>query len=317
MTYRNRARNTLASMLAAVAMTSLLLNVLIRTAMPEWADPEYGIRMKRLRSESSRDPGKPVVLALGSSRLQMALDPNSMDDADRVLFFNGGQSGCGPRQTLANFRRYRVDGVQPHALIVEILPALLTGDLPLLDDWTEFFAPWSAHRSRLLSQAGAGRYQARSERCDYLWKQMKPGGWMPYFHESISDAKRTAGLAVARAEYAPKLQQCYVANDVRGTYVAFLAEAQANTTPVLFVLLPESPTFRHWVGPGFEPMLQAYLAELRHEADVIDARDWFADETCFADGHHLMRHAATSFSKRFGAVHVEPWLRRTGIVATP
>ena len=77
-----------------------------------------------------------------------------------------------------------------------------------------------------------------------------------------------------------------------------------------FYVMPESPTFRSWYPPAARAAIDGYYAELRADGvPVFDASGWLDDETMYADGHHLMRHGAETFSARFGRECLGPWLQ--------
>ena len=62
-----------------LALAAMLgLSGALETVKPEWRDPEYGHRLIRLRQLQSRWPDRPLVLALGTSRTQNAIDPGAM-----------------------------------------------------------------------------------------------------------------------------------------------------------------------------------------------------------------------------------------------
>ncbi|MGL6095103.1 MAG: hypothetical protein ACRC7O_04785, partial [Fimbriiglobus sp.] len=53
-----------------VFLFQLGMNVALDTVRPEWRDPAYGHRDKQLRRLHRAEPGRPVVVVLGSSRTQ-------------------------------------------------------------------------------------------------------------------------------------------------------------------------------------------------------------------------------------------------------
>ena len=69
-----------------------------------------------------------------------------------------------------------------------------------------------------------------------------------------------------------------------------------------FVFLPESHEFQGWYPPDVEQAARAHFAELVRELNVpaIDARNWMEDRF-LADGFHLSRVGAGSFTERFGS----------------
>src|SRR5262245_39319377 len=97
---------------------------------PEWRDPEFGHRLTALRNARAERPGRPLLLALGSSRTEMAFRPSVVEaalaeDGEPPLTFNFGISGSGPVMELLCLRRLLGCGIRPDYLVLEILPPLL------------------------------------------------------------------------------------------------------------------------------------------------------------------------------------------------
>lgn len=328
---RTRAKSSVLAGVAFVVLGTLGLNAALDTVKPEWRDPEYGHRVKELRTLS----GQPVVVALGSSRSQMGFSPTHLDLSDGVLVYNLSQAGCGPIQELMNLKRLLADGVTPDFVLVEILPPVMAGDAPperlippaklsladldrlepFADDplalrghWLrERLAPWHTYRLNLLSHWGLGSWLPWQARQDFLWKQMKPRGWMPYFFAEVPPEKRADGQAKARAQYVPYFADYRIAPRPERAYRDLVELCRERGIRVAFYVMPESPWFRGLYPPHVRQEFAEYSATLG--APVFDASAWLDDEQMFADGHHLMRHGAEAFSRRFGAECLAPWLR--------
>ena len=315
-------------------------NVALDTVAPNLRDPEYGHRVKRLRALHRAEPNRALVVVLGSSRPQMGLSPTLLGlgtgPADPIAY-NLSMAGCGPLHELINLHRLLADGVKPDYLLVEVLSPVLAGDSPaeklllphkqsltdirraapycrdvgeLWEGWLRVRAnPFHALRLNLMSH-GLGGFLYWQSRQDFMWKQMQPDGWLPYFFPTVSDAKRADGYAQARGQYLPYFGNFRVAELPDRAYRDLIAVCRANGIKLAFFVMPESREFRSWYPPGVRDQVTAYLAGLATEAGVMlfDAHDWYDDETMFADGHHMMRHGAEAFSPRFGRECVGPWL---------
>jgi len=74
---------------------------------------------------------------------------------------------------------------------------------------------------------------------------------------------------------------------------------QRNITAVL-VLMPEGPYFRSLYHPVAWARVRPLLEEAGRpwKVPVIDARDWFPDESAFIDSHHQYPEAAAKYSQR-------------------
>jgi hypothetical protein len=324
MTRGHKARRVLAHALGVLVALQVVLNVLLDTVKPEWRDPEYGHRLRQLQQARRENPGKKLLIILGSSRMQMGLNPRAMGLPENYEVYNFAQSGCGPAHEYLNFQRLLAEGIRPDFLAVEILPALLAKpDLALPvhkmshRDFTYLpsehsnslawfharIAPWYEYRSNLLSHMGLSRFQPWQSRQDYLWKQLQPGGWMPYFFESVSEEKRAAGYAVAEAQYRPSLQNMRIHENSREAYEKLVGHAHLCNIPILFFTMPEGPRFRTWYSGECNVELKRYFQEMAFltNSPVLDMSTTINQEDMFADGHHLMRHGAEITSRHFGS----------------
>ncbi len=335
MSRRRSARRAVLGALAAVATLQLGLSVALERFKPEWRDPEYGLRLRDF--QATLRPAK-LVAVLGSSRVQMGLNPAAFALPDGVGAYNFAQSGSGPVQELLTLKRLLAAGVRPDFVLVEVLPPALSTASPVNRvgpseryDWRDLgyleaygdpthslqagwlrarLTPWSESRSVLLSRAGAGFLLPSAARRDFLWKQTRPGGWMPYFFETVEEGRREDGLRKTQQEYAGCLTDLTVGPVARRAYAELLALAADNGIRVAFFGMPESPRFRSWATPATQVAVRAYLDELAVASGtpVADLSAWGLPETDFADGHHLLRHAADATSRRFAAEHVGPWV---------
>lgn len=334
---RSAAQLGLLAGVAAFAASQAGLNVAVDTVRPGWRDPEHGIRLDQLGRAG--DGGPPVAVVFGSSRLQMGFDPDSLGDLPgrpRVQVM--AQAGCRGIGVLVAQERVRAAGVRPAVVLVEILPAALADArpaeqslapepltltdvrqaAPFLDDPIGLcltvgrgrLLPAHTFRSNLLSAWGGGHLLPTAARKDFLWKQARSSGWMPYFFEAVPTKKRLAGLNAARAEYGSALTHFRVEPGPADVLRKVAARAAAGGARVAFVVAPESPVFRSWYRHGAGADLTEFYADLtrRTGAPVFDASEWAFAEDDFADGHHLLRHAARAFTRRLGAECVGPWL---------
>ena len=332
MSRRRAARRAVIWAFAAVASLQLGLSVVLERVKPEWRDPEYGLRLRDF--QATQWPEK-LVAILGSSRAQMGLDPAAFDLPAGVGAYNFAQSGSGPVQELLTFKRLLAAGVRPDFLLVEVLPPALSTASPVNRvtaceryDWRDLgylesygealpagwfrarLSPWSTSRSVLLSRAGAGFLMPSSARRDFLWKQTRPGGWMPYFFEAVEDDRRAEGLRKAHQEYAGCLTDLVIDPIARKAYAELLELSAKHGVGVKFFVMPESPRFRSWATPATRATVDAYLGELARVSGqpVADLPDWGLPEADFADGHHLLRHAADATSRRFARDHLDAWV---------
>jgi hypothetical protein len=90
---------------------------------------------------------------------------------------------------------------------------------------------------------------------------------------------------------------------------ALVAECRGAGIPVAFFVTPESPAFRSWYTPESRAALAAYTRVLTDElgCPVFLPPDDFAEHD-FADGHHMLPHAAARFTRHLTDTHLKPWL---------
>src|SRR5258708_6444152 len=89
-------------------------------------DPEVALKLRALRRLLSAQPGRPLVLALGSSRLGVNLRPHELPgaaDPGAPLVFNFALCRSGPALELLCLRRLLAAGVRPDRLLVEVSTA--------------------------------------------------------------------------------------------------------------------------------------------------------------------------------------------------
>lgn len=338
---RSTARQAVLAGIGFVVLLNVGMNLALDTVKPEWRDPEYGHRLKELRHLHAAAPSRPLVVALGSSRPQMGLSPRDLGLGEGPydpLVYNFSAAGCGPVHELLNLRRLLDAGIRPDFLLVEVLRPVLAGNGPaeklihparlgyadlkrlepycddpesLKREWVHLrMTPWYSLRLNLMSHWGGSMLHWKS-RQDFMWKQMRGQGWLPYFFAEIPPEKRAQGIADARAQYADYFRQYSISPLSDRAYHDLLAECRKQGIHVAFFVMPESSIFRSWYPPGAEAQASAYLQSLSQEFSVpiFDASAWLPDVSAFADGHHLMRHGAEAFSRRFGPECVGPWVR--------
>src|SRR5437868_5070955 len=105
-----RAAAALAWGLAFVLVLQAGLGVVLDCWREELRDPEYGHKLARLRRRLAEHRGRPLLLALGSSRTDMGFRPECLAaaterDEDAPLAFNFGLSSAGPLRQLLCLQR--------------------------------------------------------------------------------------------------------------------------------------------------------------------------------------------------------------------
>ena len=334
------ARRALAWGVAAVVFAQLAFAAAVETVLPHLRDPEYGYHQLRAADLQRAHPDRPLVLVLGTSRAQNAVDPAAMrfpDEAGSPLVFNAGMSGTRPVHLPLNLRRFRDGGLKPAAVLVELFPATLyvpgppdylfagqenrltAADVrhlgPYLGDPAAFWYKWALGRANSLHVLRTGIVGAvapkwqRVRSTDYPWPTLDPLGFIPYPYDEVPPEYREPRRAVMEKTYAGPLRTLSVSELSARAYRDLVADCRATGTPVAFFLTPESPVFRSWYSPDARAAVAAFTRVLSDElgCPVFGAPTDYAEED-FADGHHLLRPAARRFSRELADRHIGPWL---------
>src|SRR5262249_55379327 len=95
--------------------------------------------VKRLKKRLAAEPRPRAVVMLGSSRTvfafrgQVVEQARAAEGAEPVVVFNFGLPGAGPLTGLVTLRRLVAEGLGPDVLLVEVLPPVLAGQVPLAE----------------------------------------------------------------------------------------------------------------------------------------------------------------------------------------
>jgi hypothetical protein len=297
---------------------------------PELSDPEYGRKLAHLREQMNAGPAnRPLVLALGSSRVAMGFRPDVLDStsAKQTIVFNYALVGSGPVMELCCLRRLLSDGVRPQAVLVECWPPfwyqengyaeenrlhvnrLGWSDLCLLCDYSlrsrELVHSW--WQSRILP-AYFGRFVLMNllvpcwlsphNRMDSNWRDLDEWGWLACPYPRNAESYRIR-LDQAHQYYAPIFEQFRISEVADRAHHELLTLCRREGIAVALVLMPESSEFRGWYPAPVQDQVDAYLAGLKQEFGVriIDARTWATDGDLL-DGFHLMPQGAAAYTQR-------------------
>ena len=329
-----RARLALLGGAMLFVLGQLALNVFIERWQPCIRYPEYGYHLTGLRRLLAAEPGRPLLLALGSSRTLMGFRPDVLPpyrtrSGAVPLAFNFGVTRCGPLLALLQLRQLLAGGIRPVWLLLEIPPFMLAApdggvaslpvermrwrDLRLLGeiapspfrpyrDWlTGRLVPVHADRKGFLCRYGP-RFCAMEAFETHGFFRLCPDrfGWLPWGDANPTPERRRRWLAKLEPRYS--LQ---VSPSCDRILRRLLALCREHAIPVVLCLMPEGDEFRRRYEPG--GVLDAYLARLTRECSVrlIDARRWIAEED-FIDSHHLLRRGARRYTERLGREVIRP-----------
>jgi hypothetical protein len=299
---------------------------------PGLRDPEFGYKLGLLRGHLEREPQRPLLVLLGSSRTGLGfrpgvLPPYTATDGRVPLVFNFSEVGSGPLSELVCLHRLLRKGIRPDWLAIEVHALLLarqtdqcgkteTGwmrlsaaDLAVVKPYAPdperlarrwyggLLSPWYVHRSSLMNRYAPDclPWCLRQDQ----WRGVDEWGW------NVADEKgrpRDAkAVAFALKDYGENLQHFQVQPAQDLVLRDMLALCRERHIPVVLYLTPESQLFQSWYAPATRARIDEYLTRLSKEqgVPVVDARSWVPEEY-FWDGHHLDARGARVFSRRFG-----------------
>ena len=326
---RRHAARSVCSFVATLLAANVALVVALDRAPPRWHDPEYGKRLGLLIERRREQPGRPFVVALGSSRVAIGLHPASLPAASSCgpALFNMALVGSGPVMELICFRRLLADGVRPDAVLIEYWPAFLheagsyheaarfdvhrlrpcderavCENFPdparRLRDWHVARAlPLRTHRQNVWNQLLPGGLP-RSARIDGLWTRIDPWGRLAD-RDTVGDAERLT-LKDVHTDYYRGLFVGYEVSEVADRGLRqLLRECAEAGIPAALLLMPDSPAFAEWVPPDAVRRAADHERQLRADlaVPVIDARGWIA-AAHLPDRVHLLTPGAAEFTRR-------------------
>jgi hypothetical protein len=333
---RSRAIARLGWFFAVVVLLHLATVLAMDAAWPELRDPEYGRRAESLRERVNENPGRPVVVLMGSSRTAMGVKPSAWEAVrpgtpHDPMLFNMALVGSGPIMELMALRRVYADGFRPAVILVEYWPPFLRQDGEYSDgnridprrlryddralirdycpnarnlEWRMWGSRVNAlgdNRQKLLVQADPD-LTPRAVPIDAAWARLDGWGWLPGMDPSLEDeAARRRLIDFCRGEFKRQLDGLTIHPDSDRALREMVALARAHGARVGFVYLPESAEFQSWYSADAEKAARAHFAALSRELNVpvINARNWM-DARYLADGFHLSRIGAGEFTARLG-----------------
>jgi hypothetical protein len=314
--------------LAATVSLSGATLVAADVVWPQLRDPEYGRRAAALRQRLAENPGRPLVLAVGTSRVAGAVCPAACETGSGPMFFNMGRAGAGPAVQLMTLRRVYADGFRPAVVLLEYWPpvvddraghdsrrlqpeAVFPADLPVVRDyfpdggeferraWRTRLNPIHGLRLTFVQQL-APEWLPWSKRTEVVWAPLDGWGWLPGLDLPTGPSpERDRWTAQRKPLYSPYLRDFRPSPGCERALREAVALARGHGAAVGFVFLPESGEFRSWYTRRADRAARAHLAALTRELNVplIDARTWMADGY-FLDGFRLTRLGAEEFTRK-------------------
>lgn len=341
---RRKARATVLAGLVAILAFQVGLFAAINTGRARWRDPEFFHRYQKLFAAmrwNQRGQTHHVVAVIGSSRPQMGFSPDHAAEGygpGAPLIFSLCQTGCQPLGERLNLHRVMTGKLKPDFVLIEVMPSNLAANGPLdgqlpasrlswadlecvtpyLTDpaamrrawWQAQKAPWATHRMSFLAHQGLEDFSPASQQQNFLWADMRPNGWSPYYPPPWPKEEHERRTNQALDWFRDPLANFWINPTVAAAHRDALAECRANGVRAALFVMPESPTFRTLYSTDARQLLREYLDGLAKEfgVPVFDASEWIADESLYMDGYHLLGPGAEAFSRRFGREALREWV---------
>ncbi len=342
-------RAVLLGFLGFYLLAQLALDLVLPAWHPTLQDNCQSYKLRQVQEWAAREPDRPLLVMLGSSRTQHAFQAGRLNglpvQGRPLLAYNLGVPMSGQIHACLWLQEMLDAGIRPCLLLVEFCPMILNEPRKGVyseEDWTlgpwlslsrlarcwPYFtepgdkavewlearlAPWYALRSQLLEW---GREQAgqpvgfHAERCHDSWG---------FLHHTIASTRQQREwlLAIKREFERPTLSSFRVGPTPLRALRDLLETARRERIPAVLVLMPESTAFRSWYLPQELAKALRQFAALRdaYGIDAIDAYRWLADDD-FYDGHHATEKGAQAFTMRL-IEELRPILARIGGGATP
>jgi hypothetical protein len=347
--HHRRARRTVLCGIGLFVILQLLLSAYIHLIAPESCDAEYALRIASYRRRTAQSPAALTVFVLGSSRTFYGLQGEEFErrlaeiTGRQVVVCNLGNPGGGPVSHLLTTQRLLADGIRPDLMIVEVLPGLLAGQVPLheIDEgriptktlrhsevelltrygrperqvsnyqvWLANLVPCHNYRIELVNLVAP-----RLFRYDYqLTRDFDRFGG----HEFAFKRRETGRLLdLQRESWMHYLHGFELGQRQTQAVRETIDDCREAGVSIALLVTPEGPEFQSWYQPGDWEKIDGFLATLANDEQipVINGHDWL-NEDAFVDSHHMLAHGAREFSLRL-AEHVwAPLHRRDQLAAS-
>lgn len=292
-------------------------------------------KLKLLHERVAEFPDRPLVLMLGSSRMDQAFQSGRLSgqqgpDGRPLVAFNMGVPTVGGMHQMMYLHDLLAEGIRPRLLLVEFVSTHLVRSQRGLQSeehftvppwigfhqlyflqryftnrrraWTEWFesrlAPWYGYRWWIHEHL-EGLHSCPEREFDQSRRPIDPFGW-----RLLRVLPNTAGAhavrwAIAYNMYGQTLKHFQVGAKPAQALHDLFDCCRREKIPVALVLPPVSKAFRDLFCPEGQAEIDNYVADLksRYNLEIIDATDWLEDED-FDDGHHTMLQGASKFTTR-------------------
>jgi hypothetical protein len=290
-------------------------------------------KWKQLHERLAEATDRPVVLSLGSSRIDWAFQAGRLDgqpgpDGRPLLVYNFGVPAAGPIHECLYVNDFLAEGIRPRLLLVEFVGTHFNQSrrgIASEEHWTE--SRWiSGHQLLFLR-----RYFSNPRRAITEWLEGRLAPWYCYrwtIHErllgnnlrpdpfdqthrpmdscgsrmlanEIGAGYRAWRYYEANKMYGESLQRFQMGAKPVQAMHDLLDRCQREHIAVALVVMPATKEFNSLYNPQGRAQLESLLVQLRsrYGVEIIDASDWLEQED-FEDGHHVLKSGASKFTTR-------------------
>jgi hypothetical protein len=320
----------LATMLVVYLVVNAALYVLVERGVLPLKDPLYSNQLKYFRRQAAffGPCDKPRVLAIGSSRTQLAFDPFTFMKHYPCEAYNFGSPAAGSMTCALYLRRLYNEGLQADLVFIEWHPGFTakpTDGRSLEDHWLfdnrlhpdeyDHLTRWGNPRQMPPANTPWNFWRAVSRyRVEFVHR------YLPTF-EVVQNVSTTADVEFPRGYYAglPHVPENYDAGiratqrtygSVFGNYhyggpgvealrdMVQLVKSHGGT-PVV-VVTAEASEVQALYGPRANAELEEAFAK-DWGCRVVNARDWLQREHT-VDGHHATAEGSRVFTRRLAEI---------------
>lgn len=324
--------------LASFAAAQAVLALGIEYRWPALRDEEEAVKLAGLADCRARTAGRPLLLALGSSRIFTGIRPDvlpRLEDPSGVepAVYNYGKLGMGPVRELVTLQSLLARGLRPDYLLLECWAPFLdeasgVADIRKIDlsryawadrrslrrfevnrrrfdrNWLEtHLIPWYACRQVMRDHVSNYGWDPSATRRDDLYTT----GWMAIHRFSPQTWEHFAALY--REWYGPSVRHWRLSPAADTALREILTLCRREGIRVSLIVLPEEGSFRSLYAPESAAAASAYLRGISAEYGVplTETREWMADAD-FYDPIHLSDEGAVPFTGRLGREVLRPLL---------
>ena len=309
--------------------------VMTNFVIPDFWDPQFGLKRDYLLARLKENPGHPLWLVMGSSRVESDLRLvqvlDRMQKKNAPLIFDFGLSGSDLFRQYICLQRLMKDGPKPQLVGIEISGPLLHNEESYfvnspnlvvrarrdeIDEYCSFSKQpaltrsiWE--RSRIDPTYKYGMklpHQTRAFRLipfPLVWRLEKhfydKWGWVTVPPAPISKEEYDRGFKITKSYFGNLPADFKVSRNNERALRGILDLCKKSQVRVFLVQMPDSRDLQALYTSQQSARIALFLQQIQKDYDVpiIDASSWLTDPADFTDGSHLNATGVAKFTPRF------------------